>query len=482
VNGNVGSDELVEHVLFVIADEWRGDTLGHLGAPGVRTPNIDMLAAEGVSFTNHWCQASPCGPARSSLLTGTVTSTHGQWTNGTLADHGLDTLAAVARAGGVRPMLVGYTDTPYPAAAGAAPGDDLYDPAFEMVREFFWQLGFPGYRSYLEAQGYGPFDDSPGALYRPVGEPDADGLAPSRIAAEHSDVAWLTDGMIDAMTELCAPTLLHLNWLKPHPPLTAPAPYHRLVHPDEVALPSHPLGLDEQLEAHPFFDQVVRGRSMTEFVRERRSVETITELDERRMRATYYGLCAEVDHHLGRIVEQLKNQGIYDSTLIVFGSDHGDALGDHWLYGRSGPFDGHFRVPCVVRDPRRAADESRGTKVDDFTANIDLMPTILDALGLESPDTVEGESLEPFLRGTRPEAWRSHIRNMMDWTDDVRDHAGDGRLRFSSVRTSTHRYVSFVDSGLDPILYDLSEDPGETHNRAGDPAAAAVEAELADLA
>ena len=88
---------MIDHVLFCVADEWHADAIGLLGTPGVSTPNLDALAADGVVLTNHWCQASPCGPSRSSLLTGTHLPTHGQWTNHHPADHGLTTLPAALR-------------------------------------------------------------------------------------------------------------------------------------------------------------------------------------------------------------------------------------------------------------------------------------------------------------------------------------------------------------------------------------------------
>ena len=100
----------IRDVLLVVADQWRADALGFLGTPGVVTPNLDALARRSVAFVNHWCQASPCGPARSTLLTGTELATHGHWTNDQPADHGLPTLPTLV--GDRAPLLVGYTDTP----------------------------------------------------------------------------------------------------------------------------------------------------------------------------------------------------------------------------------------------------------------------------------------------------------------------------------------------------------------------------------
>ena len=482
----------VRDVLLVVADQWRADGLGRLGTPGVVTPNLDGLAARSVTFTNHWCQTSPCGPARSTLLTGTAVETHGQWSNDDPADHGLATLPALVADAGLAPLLIGYTDTPTAAAgddrAGRG-GGRLFDPGFELIRPFFWQLGFPAYRRYLEQRGHGPLSPEMMGIYPPAGPPRLDGgghLAPSAIPAEDSDVAWLTDAAIDTIVGRPEPMLLHLNWLRPHPPLVPPDPYHRLVDPDEVALPHQPLPLEDQLAAHPYFELAAGGRPMGEYLQERRRIESVDEADQRRIRAAYWGLLAEVDHHLGRVLEALRRTGRDRSTLIVVTGDHGDALGDHWLYGRRGPFDGHFRVPCLIHDPRPRSDSTRGLVVDAVTAAADLLPTILDAVGHPVPPTVEGRSLLGFSSGHPPADWRTDISLAMDWTDQVpraeRSAFGPDRpFRFRVLRTEHHRYVEFdggPDGGFEPLLYDLVEDPAETVNRAADPTRATV---LADL-
>ena len=517
-----GRAKPISRVLFCVADQWRGDTLGALGTPGVRTPNLDALAADGMLFANHWCQASPCGPSRSSLLTGTHLPTHGQWTNDHRADHGLTTLPVALRSADVAPILIGYTDTPQPAAApgpsgsawpGQADWRDVVDPAFEVAEPFIWQHGFPTWRAELASRGYDVGPDSlvgthPFGLYAPDADPNGGpGLAPAHYRAEDSDVAFLTDAAIEVLGRWPDRAMLHCNWLRPHPPMTAPRPYHRLVDPDEVALPSRPTDPAEVAIAHPYFELTVPGRSMTEYLQRRSRIEDVEERDDRRLRATYYGLCAEVDTHLGRLVEELKRRGDYDSTLIIFTSDHGDALGDHWIYGRRGPFDGHFRVPCIVRDPRPVADPARGTVVDDFTANIDLLPTICEAMGVDVPETVEGTSLLDLLhrpvrsvdrqrtdvrsvdrqrRDVRSvDRQRTHVRSDMSWDDHLRSsvRAGAGGAaadrRFSVVRTATHRLVVFPT--LPPMLFDLVGDPLERTDRGRDPAYAGLRRDLEDL-
>ena len=469
----------IDRVLFCVADQWRADALGILGTPGAVTPNLDALAADGTLFTNHWCEASPCGPSRTSLLTGTPLETHGQWTNDDPADHGLPTLASTLRAAGVTPSLVGYTDTPQPGADLQDPQRwrELVDPDFEVLRPFIWQHGFPHWRAALTAAGVDLGEDHPFGPYAPDGEPDTNGLAPARYPAEHSDVAYLTEAALDEIDRWAARSLLHVNWLRPHPPMTAPRPYHRLVHPDDVGLPDKPLTIEEQNAVHPYFEATVADRSMTEYLQTRCRVDAVGRRDDRLLRAAYYGLVAEVDHHLGRLIDRLQHLGWYDSTLIIVTSDHGDALGDHWIYGRRGPFDGHFSVPCIVRDPRPSADATRGSTVAAPTIGADLFPTICEAMGVGVPETVAGRSLAPFLAGQPPGDWRTSVRYGMSFADHARGRpeAADA-LRFVCVRSATHRLVRFP--SWPPLLFDLVDDPAETRNVVAEPGSGAVVDEL----
>ena len=146
----------------------------------------------------------------------------------------------------------------------------------------------------------------------------------------------------------------------------------------------------------------------------------------RRLKASYYGLMSEVDDNLGRLFAHLKSTGAYDDTLIVFTSDHGEQIGDHWLLGKCGYFDQSYHIPLIVRDPRASADATRGRTVDAFTENVDIMPTMLEWLGIEVPHACDGRSLAPLLGSSAaPASWR----NEAHWEFDFRDPTDDSAER-----------------------------------------------------
>src|SRR5262249_24614202 len=158
----------------------------------------------------------------------------------------------------------------------------------------------------------------------------------------------MVDQVIEHLSEHGGkPWMVHLSLLRPHPPWVAPEPYNAFYDPDSLpgfvraATPEH------EGTQHPWLAfQLSRPHW--------RAPDDERKL--RRLKASYYGLMSEVDHQLGRLFGWLEAQGLWGSTLVVFGSDHGEQMGDHWLLGKGGYFEQSYRVPLIVRDPRAACD------------------------------------------------------------------------------------------------------------------------------
>jgi arylsulfatase A-like enzyme len=154
--------------------------------------------------------------------------------------------------------------------------------------------------------------------------------------------------------------------------------------------------------------------------------------------------------------------------LVVLTCDHGEQLGDHWFTQKLGWFDESYRIPLIVRDPRASANATRGTTVDAFTENVDIMPTILDWLGVDKmPLQCDGRTLLPFIEGPgEPDDWRDEVRWEFDFRiPQLRPHPLGMRMdqaNLSVVRTADHKYVHFPT--LPCVLEDLTEDPQEQHD------------------
>jgi arylsulfatase A-like enzyme len=455
------------NVLFITADQWRGECLSALGHRIVKTPHLDALAGEGVLFRNHFANTAPCGPSRTTLHTGMYLQNHRSGTNGTPLDARHTNWAKEAARLGYDPVLFGYTDTSADPRA-TAPDDPwlrTYEGPLPGIRPVVMMGEQPSaWTDWLRAQGY-PVPDDIRTAYgmRAPGPEYEDGAAvprPLLYPASVDDTTFLVERCMDYLREAKGPFVAHLSILRPHPPFVAPEPYNALY--DPMSVPGFVRRADAREESaqHPWLAFQLSRRLFRAPADEKKL---------RRMKAVYYGLMSLVDAAIGRVVACLKECGRWDDTLIVFTSDHGEQMGDHWLLGKCGYFDQSYRVPLIVRDPRHPG----GRTVEAFTEHVDIMPTMLEAIGAAIPAQCDGRSLNPFLEGRAP-LWRDAAH----WEFDFRDVADDAaekalglsmdRCAINVIRDAQFKYVHFA--GLPPLFFDLARDPGEFENLAGDPA------------
>lgn len=458
------------NVLFITADQWRGECLSALGHT-VRTPHLDALAAEGVLFERHYANCAPCGPSRASLHTGLYLLNHRSGTNGTPLDARHPNWATESAKLGYDPVLFGYTDTSRDPRDETedSPWLRTYEGPLPGVRPICHMDGRPQeWVDWLAAKGF-EVPDNPTDAYgwRGAGPEWEDGAAeprPLKFPAEVDDVAFLTGRLIDYLRGARRPFIAHLSLLRPHPPFVAPEPYNAMYDPASVPGFVRASSRDVEARQHPWLAWRLEQRGFRAPDDERRL---------RRLKAVYFGLMTRVDAEIGRLVAVLKETGLWDRTLIVFTSDHGEQLGDHWLLNKGGYFDGSYRIPLIIRDPRSGA--ARGRRVDRFTENVDILPTMLDAIGAPIPLNCDGASLAPFLAGgAAPATWRTEAH----WEYDFRDALDDDAERqfgltlhqcaLNVARGERYKYVHFTK--LPPLFFDLAQDPGELHNLADDPA------------
>ncbi len=477
------------NVLLIVVDQWRGDCLGALGHPAMRTPNLDRLCRRAVTFRRHYAQAAPCAPARTSLLTGLYMLNHRVVQNGVPLDARHTNLALELRRGGHEPALIGYTTfTPDPRVVPAG------DPRFRTIGDVmdgwtvfahFDETRFRNYLGWVEGQGFALPAGDPTDIWLPESGPPGPTRSASRIPQPLSDAAWTTARGLDFLRAAGRdPWVLHLGHFRPHPPFVAPAPYHDAIPDDAIPPPLRAANPAIEAAQHPmlrhYLDRQSRG---TFFQGAAGRVADLTDTEIRLTRKAYYGLIAGLDHELGRVLGCLAETGQDRDTLILFTSDHGEQLGDHHLLGKLGYFDQSYHVPLIVFDPRPEADATRGIMVDAFSESVDVMPTVLDWLGLAVPRTCDGRSLLPFLHGRPPADWRTEVHYEFDMRGGYPDPerlAPD--LAFDNgglavIQDRAWKYVHF--EALPPLLFDLARDPHQFANLAEEPGHQAVVAEYA---
>jgi len=223
--------------------------------------------------------------------------------------------------------------------------------------------------------------------------------------------------------------------------------------------------VDTEADQHPWLRHTLQ---------QKRSVAPADPKKLARLKASYFGLMSEVDDNLGRLFDYLKRNEHWQDTLIIFTSDHGEQIGDHWLLGKMGYFDQSYHIPLIIYDPSPKADLTRGTSLGGFTENVDLMPTLLRWLDLEIPVQCDGKSLISTVRnGEFPSNWRTEAHWEYDFRNVSRGESLEQTLGLTQhqcslnvLRGHDYKYVHFTN--LPPLFFDLGEDPAELVNRAED--------------
>lgn len=462
------------NILFIMCDQLRWDYLSCYGHKTLHTPNIDSLAERGVRFDNAYCQAPLCGPSRASFYSGRYMSSHGVMANNDPSRIDELTIADYLRASGYRSGLVGKAhhrknrdllknlgvDTESALLRNSASGG--FEP-FELHDGLLPGKRRNGYSDYLSRQGYE--GDNLWLDYANSGE-DRDGnirsgwrlrnsVYPARVAEQHSETTFTTNRAIDFLEqqENDQPWCLHLSFIKPHWPLIAPAPYHNLYQPKDI----QPMVRDDSELHNP---HPVHAAFM-----EQEYSESFTRKDVREtVIPVYMGLIRQIDDQLGRLFDYLRQTDQFDNTLIVFTSDHGDYLGDHWLGEKDLFHEPSVRIPLIIVNPNSTADETRGSVCKEMVEAIDLLPTFVEFAGANiCHERIEGRSLMPLLRSNTPPAdWRRYAVSEIDYSD-----RGIGELlqlspydcRAVMIRNQRWKYIHH--HCFRPQLFDLQQDPDE---------------------
>jgi arylsulfatase A-like enzyme len=435
----MGREAASPNVLLITLDQFRADCLSCAGHPVVRTPALDELAAGGVRLARHYAQAAPCSPGRAALYTGTYQMNNRVVANGTPLDIRFDNIALAARRAGFAPALFGYTDQgvdPRTLTDADDPRLSTYEgvlPGFDAVLDMSgWQLPW---LEWLNGRGY-DFADPIAALRCENERP-----------AELSVSTFLTDGFLGWLDQQQQPWFAHLSHLRPHPPYCAAGEYSTMYDPSDC--PS-PLPIPQQ-----------RHRLLEALLAADGAAAPTDPADVAHLRSQYYGMISEVDAQLARVWAALRRRGEWDNTVIVVTADHGEQLGDQGLIQKCGFYESSYAILGIIRDPRF---EHLGV-VDEFTENIDIMPTLCEAMGVAVPTQCDGFPLTPFLRGERPDQWRDAAHYEWDWRDvfiERGEHPWpwDRRLERQNLAVSRSRDRAFVHFGDGSWLcFDLAADP-----------------------
>lgn len=398
------------NVLLLLTDQQTLRAMSAYGNPYLHTPHMDSLAAAGVRFGISYCTSPVCGPSRSSIITGCMPHETGVDLNGQTPDPAIPNLGQIFRDAGYETAWTGKWHLPasYPRPpSGTIPGFDcLHVPE--------------GTKFMLGDQTDAAVTDQAVAFLR-----------------KKHDRPWLLGVSLHNPHDIC--WTVRENRLTPanldlFPPL-----------PDNFAIAA-----DE-----------------SEFLADCRKPKTYgveqqytADWDEIRWRGylyTYYRLTEQVDRLIGRILDVLRQQGLEESTLIVFTSDHGEGVAGHQLVVKLSPYDGAAAVPFVISwkgwIPAGCEDQTHPV------SGIDIVPTVCDYAGVELPKPVTGVSLRPIIEDPKAQGRGYAVCELSPFRTQPHRKA-------RVLRTTQYKYIAFTDGERPEMLFDMQNDPGETRNLA----------------
>lgn len=417
------------NVLLILTDQQRWDALGAAGNPHIHTPNLDALAARGTLFENAFCNAPVCMPSRQSLLSGQYPSALGSTCNGVEMRQDVPCLHNLLGPYGYRTGQIGKLHFLNHS------NRDHREPHPDYGFDVLVVSDEPGcyedaYVQWVAARAPGEVDKCrvafPPAAGRsnakpPRGEPyDFE----SDESLTHS--AFVADETVRFIRQSVGGNFFGIaGFFAPHPPLNPPRRFAEMYDPDALPLPAQDEGQD-------LFGMAKRSKTGSEW---------------RRWKQYYYALVSHVDEQVGRILDALDDSGLRDDTLVVFTSDHGEHLGDHFLTGKGHPhWDSCCRVPLLASWPGRLPQGERRSEIVEL---VDVLPTVLECCAVQAPPFAQGRSFLPLLAGgeyqERTAAFtESKIPFQSSW---------------KSVRTRDWFYAA--DGEGRELLYDLAADPDQ---------------------
>jgi arylsulfatase A-like enzyme len=409
------------NLLLLVTDDQRADTLSCAGNTVLKTPNIDALAARGVRFTNSFATTAICMSSRASILTGLYTRVHGidDFNKALSAEHLQNSYPILLKKAGYRTGFIGK----WGIDGGQMPAAD-YD----------YFKGYQGQGNYF----------TPGS--------------PKHLTVQETEQA------VEFLRgcKQSEPFCLAISFKAPHPQdegRSVPGIYPK--YPYDRALDDFykndkvpPVKTKDAAPLPAFFDKSLnRTREAVDF-----SAPTYQETMK-----DLYRLISGVDIAVGNIMAELKQLGFDDNTVILYTADHGSFYGEHGFGGKWLMLEESIRTPMILCDPRLPADRQGKTR-DQMVLNIDVPATLLDLAGIPAPTGMQGKSLLPLARGKSP-PWRTEWFYEHPFRDNGFIDPSEG------IRTEGWKYIRYIDTTpLYEQLFDLTNDPREENNLAGDPA------------
>lgn len=423
------------NILFILSDQHAQRALGCYGDTADVTPRLDALAAQGVTFDNAYCASPICGPSRMALMTGRMPFQNRCWLNQDILPTGVPTFAHALGAAGYHTALIGRMHFIGP--------DQTHGFAERLVGDH--SANWPGNSSFDHGELRGTAGPDPVSVIKSGAGTNAYDLKDRDTS--NAAVDWLAAAGKRHADGDAAPFLLTVGFMLPHPPYVAD--------PEDFAavagkVPPIRQGPPDPASEHPW----LRGW------RAPRDLSGLSEASIERARQAYWAMVRRLDGLVGAVLDALDAAGLAEDTLVIYGSDHGDHLGERGIFWKHTLFDESAKVPLIMRWPGRLPSAEWRRAVVGLA---DLGATMLDVAGGEWPGG--GTSLLPLAYDASA-PWLDET--FSEYCQGVGDPWSAPEVTLNRmIRRGQFKLCYY--HGAPPQLFDLDADPGEQHDLADNP-------------
>lgn len=430
------------HIILIMSDQHRGDAMNCMGNPSVITPNMDALAADGTLFTNAYTSTPSSTPARAGLLTGMSPWHHGMLGYGRVGTQYRFEMPQMLRDLNYYTFGIGKMHW-YPQKSLHGFYGTLIDESGRVESKDF----ISDYRLWFQMHAPGLNPDSTHIGW------NAHGGGLYRLPEDLHPTAWTGAQACEMIRSYHRgngkPLFLKVSFARPHSPYDPPKRFMDMYANRDVPAPA----VGEWCKDKPYavYRDVKTAAPDAAF-------GNFGEEYAKESRRYYYANVTFVDEEIGKVIQALKEQGMYDNALICYISDHGDMLGDHHHWRKTYPYEGSSHIPYIIKWPA-SYHFGKGEKVSAPVELRDLLATFIDVAGGHVPSEMDGKSLLVLMRGDAG-SWRKYIdlEHATCYSEDNYWCAlTDGRIK----------YVWRFHTGEEE-LFDLTKDPMELRNVAGE--------------
>lgn len=417
------------NIVFILSDQHNSQIMGSAGDPYARTPNLDKLYMAGTSLENCYCASPLCVPSRSALLSGLLPSKTGVFNNMQALPTNNATFVNALTVGGYETVLSGRMHF-----VG-------WDQQHGFEKRFVGDLTPCFVGADNEQEIYGDLKRSSGQNMTSIKKSGAGNSAVLDFDKNVTDAAC---AYLEERTDE-RPLFMTVGFYGPHCPYIAPKELYDYYYEILPVLPF--FDLEKKQAMHPAIQSWYTYRDM----------EAITKDDVRRIRAAYYAMVEYVDGLVGQIIQKAKDTLGEENTLFIYGSDHGDNIGEHGLFWKTNFYEGSSHVPVVFA---RKGIIPAGGKVHGVTSLLDIAPTVLALTGSPALPEYDGQNLVSCLLGREK---ISDHREVVSLCSDIKGDAPSAMIRCGAYKFVQH--AGFVDCQL----FDLEKDPEERTDLGTDP-------------